>query len=68
MCAIEIAHIYFISSVFFAIKGSMSFANRKTEVGAVKEKLRKACVLDWKCSKKSYVMARISTSAPTQNL
>jgi len=34
----------------------------KSEVGAVMEKLRKACVLDKKYSKKSY--AKISTLAP----
>jgi len=38
------------------------------EVGAVMEKLKKACVLDQKCSIKSYVQARISTRAPNQNL
>jgi len=31
------------------------------------EKL-KACVLDLKCSKRSYVRARISTRAPNRNL
>jgi len=32
------------------------------------EKLRKACVLDLKCSKRSYVLARISTYVTNQNL
>jgi len=38
------------------------------EVDAVMEKLRKACVPDYKCSKRSYVLARILTCAPNQNL
>jgi len=32
------------------------------------EKLRKACVLDYKCSKRSYAFMRISTRSPNQNL
>jgi len=34
------------------------------EVGTVMEKLRKACVLEWKCSKSSYVFAKVSTCTP----
>jgi len=42
--------------------------NTDDEVGAVMEKLRKACVLDWKCRIRSYVLVRISTHVPNQNL
>jgi len=36
------------------------------EVGAVMEILRKVCVLNKKCSKRSYVRARISTQPQTK--
>jgi len=32
------------------------------------EKLRKACVLEKKCSKKSYVFEKMLTHTPNQNL
>jgi len=35
-------------------------------IGAVIEKLRKACVLDLKCSKRGHVLARTSTRAQTK--
>jgi len=36
-------------------------------LGTVKEELRKACVLDQKCSIKSYITVKISTHASNQH-
>jgi len=36
-------------------------AHKPTEVGVIMENLRKTCVLDWKCNKRSYVLDKIST-------
>jgi len=43
-------------------------AHKPTEVGAIMEKLRKTCVLDWKCNKRSYVLAKISTCPKPKSL
>jgi len=65
-------HVYikFNLGLFVQLYNLMTFFATNLEVGVVynSKKLRKTCVLDYKCSKRSYVLARISTSTPKQNL
>jgi len=46
----------------------VGYSLHSQKVGAAMKKLRKACALDCKCSKRSYVPTGISTRAPNQNL